>query len=359
MACENCFNGCADITSDKCVKYTGVNIPGLDIHTGDSLFLVEQKITTKILTLMDGTGIIPILDPADICDVVQELMPCCPPFTLNDILTVFLKAICILNDKNEGLKTRIAQLEQAVNVILNAPYEINCLEGVDETTETHDIVQAIIDKLCVVSDSLALYVPLDQLNDLIADYLSSNVPANLNSNKMVPFVALPYFGDITGFDITGAGSGLWERIFLCNGQNGTPDLRGRTLVGATTMGQPPFNPAVDPAIVGNPLYDINTTVGANGVILNVAQMPDHNHGPITFTSSPHTHNINIKLGQSDTGGSGGDVRPVSFPDGVAGTLITEASTIVGTVALTSNGGGEAHPNIQPSRGSYFIMYIPA
>ena len=100
MSCSNCFNGCAEIVSDKCVKYTGIDVPGLGIVNGDTLLHVENKITEKILTLMDGTGIFPVIDPNDVCAVVQELMPCCPPINLNQILTVFLKSICILNDKN-------------------------------------------------------------------------------------------------------------------------------------------------------------------------------------------------------------------------------------------------------------------
>lgn len=32
MSCTNCFNGCTEITSDKCVRYTGTNIPELGIQ---------------------------------------------------------------------------------------------------------------------------------------------------------------------------------------------------------------------------------------------------------------------------------------------------------------------------------------
>ena len=43
MSCSNCFNGCAEITSDKCVKYTGADIPALGISYGDTLLHVEEQ----------------------------------------------------------------------------------------------------------------------------------------------------------------------------------------------------------------------------------------------------------------------------------------------------------------------------
>ena len=44
MSCSNCFNGCAEIVSDQCVKYTGVPVAVLGIQTGDSLSYVEQSL---------------------------------------------------------------------------------------------------------------------------------------------------------------------------------------------------------------------------------------------------------------------------------------------------------------------------
>ena len=48
---------------------------------------------------------------------------------------------------------------------------------------------------------------------------------------MVPYTVVEYYGPLTYFDNTGAGQGDWDRIFLCNGLNGTPDKRGRVAVG--------------------------------------------------------------------------------------------------------------------------------
>ena len=49
MSCQNCYNGCADIISDKCTKYTGNNVPELGIENGDSLFSVQQSIFSFLL----------------------------------------------------------------------------------------------------------------------------------------------------------------------------------------------------------------------------------------------------------------------------------------------------------------------
>ena len=55
--CNNCFNGCTEIVSDRCVKYTGIAIPSLGIQTGDTLSFVEQALSTFLLSALNGTGI--------------------------------------------------------------------------------------------------------------------------------------------------------------------------------------------------------------------------------------------------------------------------------------------------------------
>ena len=107
---------------------------------------------------------------------------------------------------------------------------------------------------------------------------------------MVPFAAVPYFGSLNVFDSSGAGIGVWERIFLCNGQNGTPDLRGRVVVGATSMGSTVMASEVDPAVTGNPAYDLNTTHGVNTITLTAAQIPTHTHNDVvTAVLNPASH----------------------------------------------------------------------
>jgi microcystin-dependent protein len=59
---------------------------------------------------------------------------------------------------------------------------------------------------------------------------------------------------------------------LCDGQNGTPDLRSRFIIGAGQGG-------------GLSNYGVNATGGAESVTLTTAQMPSHNHSANLHTSS--------------------------------------------------------------------------
>ena len=65
--CSNCYNGCTEIVSDKCVRYTGIDVPILGIQTGDSLSFVEQCIITFLTSTLDGTGIKLTIYPEIIC----------------------------------------------------------------------------------------------------------------------------------------------------------------------------------------------------------------------------------------------------------------------------------------------------
>ena len=91
MSCTNCFSGCVETTSDKCVKYTGASIEFLGISTGDTLESVETAITDYLTTVLSGEGIVPIIDPNIICDIVGDYFPVGDP-TLVDILTAMIQS---------------------------------------------------------------------------------------------------------------------------------------------------------------------------------------------------------------------------------------------------------------------------
>lgn len=58
---------------------------------------------------------------------------------------------------------------------------------------------------------------------------------------------------------------------LCNGSNGTPDLRNRFIVGAGST------------------YSVGSTGGANSVTLTTAQIPAHNHSVTVNSGGSHNH----------------------------------------------------------------------
>ena len=107
---------------------------------------------------------------------------------------------------------------------------------------------------------------------------------------MVPYTVVEYYGSLVGnFDVSGAGIGDWEKIYLCNGNNGTPDKRGRVPVGVIAgVGGGALDPNVDPATPTNPNYALLGTTGTNTVTLNTSQLPPHTH-IATVTDPTHVH----------------------------------------------------------------------
>jgi microcystin-dependent protein len=375
MSCSNCFNGCTEIVSDQCVKYTGIDVPVLGIQTGDSLSYVEQALIEFLTSTLDGTGIKPVIDPQIICDLVKQYLPTCGDLTVVDLFNALIKAACDLQEQIVIINGTLVDLQEQIDVI-EAPYTTSCLTGVTSASGTHAILQAVITKLCAfILDVETNYVQLADLDALIQAYLDSIAPVtNLVSNKMIPYSVVPYFGPLGYFDTTGAGTGDWDKIYLCNGQNGTPDLRGRVLVGTTSgMGSSSFDPAVDPGIAGNPSYSLYTTAGSNTVTLTTGQIPSHTHAAtavVTITPASHSH---LTVGTSGTGvlSATSPISP-SYTNVVSGYSLRSSTSVVATTGKTSDvslagsavvtnavaGGGDYHANNQPALGSYFIIYIP-
>jgi len=373
--CSNCYNGCTEIISDKCVKYTGVDVPILGIKTGDSLSFVEQALITFLGSTLNGTGIYPVIPASDICPVVDANLDTCNPLSLNNYLVGIIKTICDLNTQILAIQTTNPSVT----------YSVGCVTGVTDVTSTTNVLQQTIVKLCAVEQSLNTfitdvttnYVKIVDINTYIANYLNTNPLQQLISNRMVPFSAQPYFGTLTPFDASGAGIGVWDRIFLCNGANGTPDLRGRVPVGATDMPGASMDNAVNPSVSGNPTYNLNSTVGTNQVVLTTAEIPSHIHTGTVSEPSPstHKHQMLVKpgvMGQggntiypdySNPGGAGEGSRR-TMDSGVSGSGSYESAFTEGegnhshTITINPTGGGLGHNNFQPGIGSYYIIYIP-
>jgi microcystin-dependent protein len=204
---------------------------------------------------------------------------------------------------------------------------------------------------------------------------------------MIPYSAVPYYGPTSNFpstgdsfNATGAGVGYWNRVFMCNGQNGTPDLRGRVVVGATnTPSTNSFPSQTEPGVNGNPIYDKGSSnlIGKNITTLTLPQIPAHKHTGSTAitTISPTTHS-HFTVGINDSS-SLLNTTPISSGHSTGGNLGYElvGSSLAATIGKTSDvtlspiatttltmsieGNNEAHPNVQPGLAFYYIMYIPA
>ena len=114
---------------------------------------------------------------------------------------------------------------------------------------------------------------------------------------------------------SGSPNALPEGWALCDGSNGTPDLRGRFVVGYS-------NTDIDYNAIGK-------TGGAKQITLTVDQMPAHTH----------TYNAPLTAGNHPGGSSGYD-RPNLSESGFTG----------------SRGGNQAHENRPPYYTLAYIMF---
>ena len=123
---------------------------------------------------------------------------------------------------------------------------------------------------------------------------------------------------------------------LCDGTNGTPDLRNRFVVAAGDT------------------YAVGATGGADSVTLDASQMPAHTHtfSGSTNTTGAHTHTV-------PNGNSGGASTVILNGNARSNDTNTSTSsagdhshTFSGTTAST--GGGGSHENRPPY---YALAYI--
>jgi len=367
MSCESCYNGCVETVSDQCVRYTGPNSVPLQIQTGDPLLSVEEALINAVVSFLDGSGISITVDPSYYCALVTQYLPAGPVHTVPQMFTALVRAACSLQGQVTSINATLATL--------NADYVVDCLTGVIPSDDTHTILQAVINKLCALEDTVSAlsldvstnYVKLSDLDALIAAYLAGQ-SGNVTQQylKMVPFTVVEYYGPLTNFDATGAGvPGLgWDKVFLCNGSNGTPDKRGRVGVGAiVNVPGGPLNAAVDPSYTGNPNYAIEDIAGANLVAISTNQLPSHTHTAVASASSivtdpGHSHYAGNSPEGWDSSGSIGIVNrtPQNVQTTVSTTGITVATTV--NVSNSNTGSGQGHANIQPVLAAYYIMYIP-
>jgi microcystin-dependent protein len=374
MSCESCYNGCVEIVSDQCVRYTGIGSIPLEIQTGDNLQTVIEDLISNLGPLLTGSGDAITLASSIRCALINAFLPTTSQpntWTSSQVFQALTRSVC-------SLQTQVTAVAADITV-LNADYTIGCLTGVTASSDTHAILQATINKLCATIVQLTAlelnvdtnYVKLADLDALIAAYIASTSGGGSNQQylKMVPYVAYEYYGPLTNFDGSGIGipANGFFKVYLCNGLNGTPDKRGRVAVGAIqNVPGAPLDAAVNPANAGNPNYALYSTAGANTVALITSQLPAHSHSAIgsttvTLNDPGHTHAI----GQSGvTGGGGtigvGNTSPKNIQAVSSTTGITVTSNTAGNVSISvaSTGSGAAHANIQPVVAAYYIMYIP-
>lgn len=360
MPCKDCLLNCDKIIPDKCIQYTGPEIPALDICPGMALSQVEAAIIEKLLSFADGSGIVLNELVTNGCSFMSDQLGSDEKSLIN-IIQILWSTGCTLKELIDEIETQIES---------NPVFNTLCLIGLPANPTRDDILQSAINLLCSINTTVnsfpSTYVKLSDLTNLVTQIVTNiNGGGNTviqNSTKMIPYAAMPYFGPMSNFDGTGKGvtSLGFDKIYICNGNNGTPDIRGRVVV-ASVRNVPggTLDAAVDPVNLNNPNWATNDKAGSNVHTLTLPQIPSHTH---TVTDPGHKHNIlGIVGGDNDDMSNverfaGGD-KP-NDQSGFHFTNSTACQPATTGITIASAGGGQPHNNIQPSIAAVYIIYIP-
>ena len=177
---------------------------------------------------------------------------------------------------------------------------------------------------------------------------------------------------------SGASDAIPSGWWLCDGQNGTPDLRNRFIVGAGSS------------------YGVGNTGGSDTVVLDANQIPSHSHGFSLSAGSSgshtHGHTFSVSLNNLWCSTAGEHAHTVQtfykdkevrgyYYEGASENLTTVSTsaagahthTITGSGSLTGSisyggdhthsvsgsisntGGGQSHENRPPYYALCFIM----
>ncbi len=344
---------------DYKVKYTGVPIPALGICTGDTLLEIEGVLLQKIIDYSTGIGIsIPSIDLTT-CALFQNEIICCGK-TCTDLpclMQAYLTALCTLYGD-------VTTLQQEVGDLLNGPYNIACLSGLGSNPKLTAIIQELILEFCALVTTVNnLQTQLNnlssgltgQIGDFLRTHISScqtqlSITGTGASTQLVfkGFVPLggiiPYGGATAGlFDSTGLGLSNTEMCgwALCNGANGTRDLRELVPVcaGAGVMGGGTL-----PSVADGSNYPYLALFGETKHLLNSTEssLPTHSHGVDEHGGHGHPFFYTLEGNVNRSGGSSWHMNPLFNLDN---TPWYDASTGINMPFVNHAGGPDIQANV--------------
>ncbi|WP_044213451.1 hypothetical protein [Flammeovirga sp. OC4] len=197
-------------------------------------------------------------------------------------------------------------------------------------------------------------------NEIIKNPVQRNSDAVAQFQGLKPGMITDYYGLLTDFDQTGLGIGDMVGFALCNGQNGTPDLRGRFVIG---KGDSVILPDSDNNENANNGYSkIGTVGGASDITLSANQsgIQSHKH---SITDKTHNH-INGDYNQlmivDGLSTSAGDTNnDATEPNLVrSGTIQSSYTGITETNYVNASNALESHENRPPFMVLAKIIKLP-
>jgi microcystin-dependent protein len=217
----------------------------------------------------------------------------------------------------------------------------------DLTIQAVDLATDAVETDKIKDDAVTTDKLANSINTTIAGKADTgaNLSTFTNDTNYITLAQVPTTF-VTGMIMMFTGSSAPSGWAFCDGNNGTPDLRDKFIVGAGST------------------YGVGDTGGANSVTLTESQMPSHNH---TFSgSNTHSHDYKgIRGDDSDDDGFKAAVnrndstanitRSASAQDGVQNATIT-ISGDTGNKGGT-NGVTQSHENRPPYYALSYIMKL--
>jgi hypothetical protein len=353
----------SDRLSSNCVVWQGDSYPELGICTGDTITEVTEIVLTKIIDFTNGEGIT-ISDLVAGCESIDRKLRD-TDYSLAKILEVIVNEQCRIDEVVDSIGTTV---DEAGRITI----DVSCLTPTP-VTSVKDFHQLLVDSICENKskiDDITSGLPSRPITSIIREEIANFLTSSLlscndaiqrsGSGEATTFniVGAPigtlHFGmyDLTKFDSTGLGTGIYCNYALANGRNGTVDMRD-------------YVPAMASNISGVArTFSLSTNVGdvagENTSQLTVSNLPPHNHS-INIDQEPHKHELPFSDATPGKGGDAGDTgrRSIKIEPYATYHLETKLSTIDINASTTNTVGAtsKTFENRQPTRYGVWIQRI--